>query len=363
MTHKQFVRYFLSIVAIILLSTAAFNIIIDPMEIWKVCSIKGLNVLKPSPGDYDRFKKAVDIIEKKPDAVLFGTSRVQVGIDPDELKNYGYSKAYNSALSAGTLEEQLEYLKHAVYNNKEIKLVIIGLDFESFIANDISYRSGFREERMQMSRLYYRDVLETTLSMDMAIKSFETIKTNIKKDGFSYFEENGARTDAYQYNLTQRTIRGKGVQQAFMAPLGTGSNTNINNNKLEVFKEFVQLCKNNNIKLIVFVTPYHAAALERYNNSGFKSFENWKREITKITTVWDFSGYNEITTESVSENMTYYWEASHYKKTVGKRMLERMLGGDLSPPIRFGKLLNSDNFDEHLKDIQATRIHGKQGLD
>jgi hypothetical protein len=75
--------------------------------------------------------------------------------------------------------------------------------------------------------------------------------------------------------------------------------------------------------------------------------------------VWDFSGYNSITTEPVpvlgdrETLMKGYWEGSHYTETVGRLILERMFGDNSVVPEDFGTAINSNNIDRHLKNIHS----------
>ena len=68
--------------------------------------------------------------------------------------------------------------------------------------------------------------------------------------------------------------------------------------------------------------------------------------------LWDFSGYNSLTTEDVPPDgdsetqMKWYWESSHYKKELGDLVLDRIF--DYHHPERivpddFGVLLTPKN--------------------
>ena len=73
----------------------------------------------------------------------------------------------------------------------------------------------------------------------------------------------------------------------------------------------------------------------------------------KITPVWDFSGYNSITTESISERMDNYIDNSHYSPKTGDLVLGRILSFQTEKiPEYFGILLTSDNIESHLKQIR-----------
>ncbi|GFZ91240.1 hypothetical protein [Okeania sp. KiyG1] len=75
------------------------------------------------------------------------------------------------------------------------------------------------------------------------------------------------------------------------------------------------MCQENNIKLILFISPSHATQWEAIRATGeWSTFEEWKREVVKITPVFDFSGYNTITTEPIHNDMENYRDNSHYTK-------------------------------------------------
>lgn len=80
--------------------------------------------------------------------------------------------------------------------------------------------------------------------------------------------------------------------------------------------------------------------------------------------LWDFSGFNSLTTEEVpalgdtETRMKWYWESSHYKKELGDLVLDRVL--DYSSPNRkvpadFGVLLDSKMLEAHLNQVRIDR--------
>ena len=55
------------------------------------------------------------------------------------------------------------------------------------------------------------------------------------------------------------------------------------------FKKIVEFCRQNNIELIVFISPSHATQWEALRvTDRWDSFEEWKRKMVAITPVWDF---------------------------------------------------------------------------
>jgi hypothetical protein len=82
--------------------------------------------------------------------------------------------------------------------------------------------------------------------------------------------------------------------------------------------------------------------------------------------LWDFSVYNQFTTEPIPKTgdtetaMQWYWDSSHYKKELGDIMLDKIFHYHESGrivPDNFGILLTSENIDDHLQKIRADRQH------
>lgn len=359
MKYKTFNTLVISILGVSLGCIALFNLVVDPIGYWEMPTSERLNSSKPQQGLHDRLLKSADIVRKKPRAVLLGSSRVQVGLDPKDVSEYGYSDVYNSALSAATIYEQLMYLRHALFNNPALELVVIGLDYETFNMYDDKYRSGFKLERMERSSLYPQDILETILTKDVTEASWKTVLHNVKdNEKVSYLRDDGARTDQYQAMMTQKTRKGRTVEEAFLAPIAeTRQGGHLTGENLDVFRQIVEICKKNNIKLVAYIHPYHAEVLGRYERANrWSDFECWKVELSKIYPIWDFSGFHQVATEKISNEMLYYWEASHYKKLVGKMILRRIFDqADDSNPANFGVLITDSNVREHLARLRVDR--------
>ena len=109
----------------------------------------------------------------------------------------------------------------------------------------------------------------------------------------------------------------------------------------------------------------------------WNAFEDWKRKLAQIVdedaaasgsaqpfVLWDFSGYNSITTEAVPaqgdlrSEMRWYWEAGHFKKESGDLVLDRVLDHhdpQRTMPQDFGTLLTAASVEAHLTHIRADR--------
>ena len=126
---------------------------------------------------------------------------------------------------------------------------------------------------------------------------------------------------------------------------------------LNEFRLLVETCRERNIELTVFISPSHAAQWEALRAAGLWSeFEDWKREIVEITPVWDFSGYNSITTEPIADDMQHYWDSSHYRKEVGDLVMNRLFNYQVETvPTDFGVWMTRDTVNTHLSRIRTNR--------
>ena len=130
----------------------------------------------------------------------------------------------------------------------------------------------------------------------------------------------------------------------------------------------------NNIKLYLFFSPSHARFLETWRLTGnWPEMEAMKIAVVKANEeeaqyydkpafpVWDFSGYNSITTEALppkdkpEEMMWGYWEGSHYTRDVGLYILDKVFA--YSHPSRaipndFGVKISTRNINSVLSDIR-----------
>jgi hypothetical protein len=96
----------------------------------------------------------------------------------------------------------------------------------------------------------------------------------------------------------------------------------------------------------------------------WEEWQNWKQILISINEktarefgakpykIWDFSGYNSITTEELpafddlDAKMNNYIDSSHFRPEVGKKMLKTMLSKNIKND--FGSIINSKNIKLHL---------------
>jgi hypothetical protein len=350
--YKCFTLIFLLSALTPLLAVGAFNIFVDPYGIYNSPTVSGFNQSKPEKWKHQRLYKALDITRIKPATIFLGSSRTNLGLNPAYSALDGKQPAYNLGLNGANTYETLRYLQHAIKNQKDLKLVILGLDFIMF-NTELGNQAGFEENRLEKQSITSQDFINTTFSLDTLSLSQETIQANKNKTRQDIYYPNG-------FMKLQRSEKDKNLTE-FKKSIGVyfnvHSNYQLSQQYLEDLKEIVELCKQNNITLVAFISPAHVTQTEAIYAAGqWNLLEQWMREVVKILPVWNFSDYNSITTEPVSEIMKNYIDSSHYKEHIGNLVLDRILSKqDTQIPKDFGVYLTPNNIESQLTKMRNDR--------
>ena len=355
--RKKYRRYnwiFLLSAFLPIVGVGVFNIIIDPYDVFNTPNFLGINHSKPRKDNSDRLFKATDVIRIKPVTVFMGSSRTKRAIDPNDPALKNNQPAYNLALTKGNFYELRRYLEHAIANQKELDLVVIGLDL--FMFNSLmGTRQSFSEQRLEKKYLLLEDLINITFSLDALFASQETVIDSNKNLPNNIFDgENGFIP---YLNVDPKKTKSRFEKIMGNYYVGYHITYQLSTQLLDEFKKVVDLCQQNQIKLISYISPAHATQWEIIKSSGqWSTFEEWKPKVVEISDVFDFSGYNSITSEPIQNEMENYTENSHYTPKVGNLILNRLLSyQEEEVPEDFGILINSENIESHLAKIRQDR--------
>ncbi len=333
--YRKFNVLFLTSTLLPLVLVGIFNIIIDPFGIFATPVFPKINQLKPQQVNKARLYKPYEIKRIQPKIVLLGSSRIEEGLN---INNSAFTAtAYNLGLPAANTYEVKQFLRHAVIHQPHLEQVVLGLDFFMFNQN-LPNRDSFEEKRLGKNWLL-QDIINASLSFDALQASQKTLMTNIKppikqvdRMGKFKFWLGGYLNNEELYN-----------------------NYQFKQQSLKDIQDIVELCRQYNIDLKIFISPVHATQQEAIRVSGLWSeYENWKRQLVKIAPVWDFSGYNSVTTEAISNQMVNYIDSSHYSEATGNLILDRLFSNSLENQD-FGQLIDQENVESHLDQIEHDR--------
>jgi hypothetical protein len=399
MQQRSYVRLTFISCAIGLVLSAALNFAVDPYGVHRWIDRAGFNRLKPKSEFHSQMVKPYRVLEVRPKTLLLGNSRVEVGINPESPQwPAALRPVYNMALPGTGVATSLRSLQHANSNSK-VDLVVMGVDFFDFLSSDPEAASspgkpkeasefdkrllvntdGARNQQRWLQVV--RDRLGEIFSLNTLADSIYTIATQRLPDqadltalGFNPLHEYRRFVQLDGYEVLFRQVETEYLRNYLRTHLILYDKGTTSSDALDRLRDLIALCRASNIRLILYVYPYHAHMLENYRISGmWPLFEEWKRVLVRIVEesaaqpgsgtveLWDFSGYNEFTSEPVpgsSEKgraMRWYWEAGHYKQELGEVVLARILGGGGVaglPPADFGVRLNGRNIDSQLEAIR-----------
>jgi hypothetical protein len=341
-----YLRRFLVTLFALLAAVAAVNALIDPYGVLGAPLIDGINQTKDRGSD--RFFKPLQIELRQPHTLLIGTSRVAVGFDTRDVPG---GEAYNLGLLGSTIGEHIAFARYAVAN-APIERIVVGLDFEPFV-NRAEYRPAFRLAALDSHPLW-RNLPDLLISQRTLLESRNTllksrrhekprygddgtlIGANLKPDGATPRErvlnwvDNFARDRAY--------ARGEQSRERVRATLAE-------------FDGFLAGLPPR-IAVYAFVAPVHAALRETLKPTGRDAaYDPWLRGIARICAahrvpLWDFAGYNRITTVAMAESDEYFFDGSHTKPAIGRLILDTLLRGRPTPG--FGVRLTPDMLPAYL---------------
>lgn len=404
MTSLYLKRFFSSLAGL-LLSVVLFNFIVDPYGIYNWVSISGINYPKPMIEKNEKLAKAMLVSKVKPEAIILGSSRAEFGIDPN-YSNWEVSPVFNLALAGVDTYLMNRYLQHAQALHP-LKKVVIGLDFFTFNVRRPRAKD-FQEENLAVGtsgklNLSFRKkiFLKSLFTLSTTTSSFKTIFGAFSYSGQLIDSMTGLRKFSYKgqvIDLKDRTrtlaaqkkkaggkyspektgihprkkfIRNENLYIKYVYFSGPEheyllSDSKTHSSSLGDLQKIVQFCRQKHIALYLFISPPHARQMEVIRSIGlWPLFEQWKRELVKIAEegsvgqegwipLWDFSGYNSVTSEDVPEAgvMTGYLDSSHYQPGIGDIILDKVLHDKQDSAINFGHKLTSTTIEDALALIR-----------
>ena len=369
-------RIFLSIVLgipfLALVATLAFCAWVDPFGLYRWFPERpGFNAHKPRQQSHERMVRAADLSRLAPDAIILGTSRAQVGLDPEAPAWAGVAqRPANSAFSDGTPYEALRYLEHA-HRQSKIKFAVIGVDYLSFVG-DVRNSPDYSDDRLATSKRHAPQPFFRWADAPSALMSFDALRisrrTLLEQDQPSYFTDRGRRNT---FTMEQRIVDQQGARGAILWSERDYADSYhcADPDRLAVhlkdFEALVAFARAEGITLVVMTSPSHVRSLQLLRETGlWPEVERFKSAVAKIShdagfAFWEFGIADARTTaEEVpplgdkAARMRWYWESSHFKKELGDVALARVLGRPMPESlVDWGTVVAPDSLDAVLAKV------------
>lgn len=350
----RFVCAFAIVFIVVSSCLIGFNFLVDPFSNFHSLHIKNFNAVRHVPDVMianSRFYKSLQIAHSKPKVVVLGSSRVMAGINPDDLSEMLQEKAvYNAGFHGARFDEIYDFFCHSLYHQPQLKMVFIGIDIFAFQTQRSHHSDG--HYNIRTSPYSINNLQIALFSKTGLLASYKTVKENYMHRPFPYFSENGHQLSGNQAELNPITQMG---EISYLKNLFTSKeyykDYTIDPHHLQLFEDLVKECKARNIQLHVFINPSKAIYWEAFHLSNiWEKVEDLKAKLCAIHPLWDFSGYNPITTETFAKHC--YDDCSHYSSNIGKHLIAKILGQE---SFDVGYFLTPENVQLVNKQIRQDR--------
>ena len=335
------------------------NYLVDPQGFNNKVLINNINTKKYSNTSMTTRFKANILENGKFDTIMLGTSRIGV-MDPNVVNKYLNSNTFNLEYPGSNTVIQNKFFKYANHFN-DVKYLVYGIDFMAFNENRI-IKNDFKEFydlEKHIDNFNKIPNFDLYFNIETFIKSGNIVIKNIlnrQKSEPIYLSENGMRD--YR-NFIEDNEKGtlkldEEINNSISSYFSNKATSVYKNYKfsyeyLEYFKDTIKFCKENNIKVFVYIPPMYAKHFDAINSAEyFDEFELFKKELIKITDYIDFTGHNTI-----SENKNNYWDSSHLRVEMTEQIMAKIFNDKaVAVPQDFGVLVTKENINEHLENLR-----------
>lgn len=365
---RGYVTLLCCVPAIAIVAVSCLNYYVDPYltHQWDTPQVQKL---RPTREKLSAWSKTYAVARLRPAVVYIGNSRTELGL-PTGMSLFAGKSVFNSALSGASLGEAIAVVHHAAAVSR-LDTVVWGIDAPSFSL--VTGSAGLEPELTTGGPFFFarRALLNIKrgLTVDMTRDSLRLLGGSFGAVCRSSLAFYGQRDD----DCMATGMADRGGTTAAMVPrlrefrAGDGPATAA----IGAFDASLgELCRNGT-RVRLYINPTHALTLDALYWSGkWAPMEAWQGAVTRLVErrrvsgcdlrLFDFSGYNSITTEPIPQvskrrEMANYWEASHYRAHVGRMILGRLFGEPQAAPVDFGVELDSATLPAHLARMRAER--------
>ncbi|MGE3342190.1 MAG: hypothetical protein AB7L71_02050 [Vicinamibacterales bacterium] len=381
---------YLAGVGVALLAIAGLNLLVDPFWVYNTVNASGFNREKVTLHNYLYLHKAHAVYRRPSDKVILGASGAGVGLNP-EHPGWGVRAGYNLGLPGAGIREIRLYFEH-FHRHRPLTTMVLAVDFAGFNAHR-GVKPGYSEERLRSSSWLghwstrIHDLMPTLLSASAFNQSVYNLRRNliVTDETFTRFMANGQAEWTYHRQLVPENGGAASLMLSveknfissvwFPAPAKAFAFEFGGSSMFTEYRELLETAYRDGIETYIVINPSHANLLEALDAAGlWNRFEEWKRQLVGINElvagqgqrmpfpVWDFAGYNSLTTEPVPGDpetlMAWFWESVHYRPELGQLVLDKIFhhrDPQRVVPDDFGSLIDLRNIDASLAQVRTKK--------
>ena len=346
MSYKKFIMIVLTIVLLCVGGSASFIYYIDPM--WTFDHKNSHNDVQTVIDERQQKTNAMHFLPFDYDTLLIGSSRSTY------INQYDFEgmKVYNFSASDLTVREYKPFLDYATeQNGKPFERVIIGIDFFKTSTSQSSTNLNLDSYIEKMNEPFYR--FKNLLSYDLLKYSYDNYK--MSKNNQTVQDRNynrGNVADAVRVDSEKAIQQTKEKIKKFREQF-YGDTYEYNPDYKQVLLQLKESYPNT--EFIIFTTPISTQLFRALvDENRLPDYEKWLTDVTDV-----FGGvYNFMYPNSVTNDLTHYFDGHHFYPEVGTMIAHRIDGTNIGVPYDFGQYVPKHNLEEHFTFVreQAAKL-------
>jgi len=344
-TVRRYIIVFAGTFAALSALVLGFTLGVDPYGVTPFkTNIDRVNRIRAERKNLDRLVKPFDVLNRKPRTLILGTSRVKEGFDPADFKGTKFAPAYNPGIDFSSLTESVALLELLLPLNPQVKYVFLELNFIHF------YRPGpVRVPRNR--RDLANDFMKAVFSMDAIAASARTVLENRNYFGFSFWLRDDGLVEPWSSSMLFD------LENFFTRVVRKSGKFSISSLQKKLFERISRVCRNYSVQCAYLILPYQPVDLAHlYLGGAWKALESVKRFAPHYLPTYDFTLYNDIVNETLSNNMSNWIDVNHFTMRVGGEIAQVLAGQrPKNVPSNFGLKLTSANIEDVLEQWRRGR--------
>lgn len=370
------------------LFVGAFNLVVDPLDVYRLVRVDGFNMVKPRAQRFERLARPLQLQRINAPVVILGTSRVMYGINPEDpyLVRDG-QPAFNAGVSSATLKDVVPIARHAILAS-DVRELFVDVDMYMFNAfNGAPWQFPHLLKAADYDISYIpAQWLSTLPSWDIFDAARATVSGQDEEQRVTHlgWMKNEVKV---RHDLEDRSLRDTfelleyNYAAHMWTPCADGDylyrNGYTGYDSFAALNELLELAAARDVRVVLFTQPAHARLWLALHEGGlWGAYEQWKRDLVAHVTqhqmdypqadvsIWDFGPFHPVTEEPVPQAseraavMTHYIDSAHYRSEVGHQMLALMHGEAMAVDPLFrdlGEAVDSSSLEARLADQRARR--------
>jgi hypothetical protein len=396
MRSKTYLTLFLAMALTGFCSVAVVNYVVDPYRFFNSTDRPGINEYRQKFFYGQHVSKPYALRKLAPEAVILGVSRAGSSMATDH-PGWNGAAVYNYSIAGSTAYLIWRNYQHAKASG-ELKQALLMLDFYMFnIHREQRPAAGViptYEERLAVTPEFkknsgypvrlFKDTLTSLISFEMLHESWNTVlaqsriarneipKSTLTPTGFWITDPKPKAPQRAAFRQIEQqymtfTWFPRPDQKFALHRADESSN-------LVYLQRILADAYSEGIEIKLGFMPFHARLAESMRAVDlWDDFEQWKKEVVQLVEkeaakagqspfpLWEFSGYNSITTEPVpakkdkTSRMRWHLDTSHVSRATGDLIQTVLLGVDGERVHDFGQKVDSRTIDAHLKRSSIDR--------